>query len=140
MCRGYINAAKAAREATTYGEAAQHYNTALTYRALITIEDYPGLDEAEENLIIADAFMSERLKNAQNFILAVKNVSKAESVPKGIAEAYEIFERDGVDETAEGAASAMSELQMLEATYNRNVKRANDSANEINSFLFSFIF
>ena len=140
VCKSYIAAALAAAEATNYGDAAENYNKALTYRALITIEDYPGLAEAEENLAIADVFMSERLLAAQNFIIAVKNISKSESVPKGIEEAYAIFERDNVDETAEGASSAMSELKMLEATYNRNVNRANKDVDEMNLLLFWFIF
>jgi len=140
VCKSYIAFARAAAEAKNYGEAAENYNKAITFRARITIEDYPGLDEAEQDLKAADEFMSQRLQAAQNFIIAVKSISKAESVPLGIKEAYEIFERDNVDETAEGASSAMSELRMLEATYDRNVKRANGDVDEAMQLMLWFIF
>lgn len=140
ICESYISNAKAAAEATVYKDALKYYETAMLLKKNITIEDYPGLDEADANLDIATSFMSECILKAQNFILAVENINKAESVAIGIEEAYEIFERDGVDGTAEGAAAALSELKLLEKNYNRTVSRANEQVEDINAMIFAFIF
>lgn len=140
ICQTFISKACKAAEATTFGEASRAVADAEFYKTLIEIEDYPGLDEAEANLLKATAFMSECINNAMRFIHAVEDIEKAESIPVGIKNARDIFEEDNVDETAAGADTALSKLRTTELEYDRKVRRANSSADNASSLMFGLIF
>ena len=140
ICESFIRYASLAANAETYEEAATNYARANECKANITILDFPGLEEAEENLKAANAFMSERLLGAKDFIEAVANIGKAENLAKAIEDAYAIIERDTVDITAEGASAAYEELSSLKFKYDRDVTRANNAVDDAIEFIFGFIF
>jgi hypothetical protein len=140
ICESFIRYASLAANAETYEEASLNYARANDCKSNITILDYPGLDEAEENLKVANAFMSERLLRAKDFIEAVANIGKAENLAKAIEDAYAIIERDNVDVTAEGASAAYEELSSLKFKYDRDVTRSNKAVDDAIQFIFGFIF
>ena len=82
--------------------------------------------------------MSNQVIEAKKFCDAVRDISKAESLPIGIAKAYEILKT--VDETAENAATALNNLKKIERDYNKAVKAGNESANEAAELAFSILF
>lgn len=138
ICEDFIKAAKAAAESTTYAEAKKNLRVAEDAKALITLPDYPGLDEAEINLDIAASIMAMAVYNATEFIQAVRNINKAKSVPIGVLEAY--AKLDGVDTTAEGVSTALNNLKNTEKKYNTAAKTGNDTIDELTAITFGILF
>ena len=144
-CEAYIETCLSAANAKTYEEA-----YTLTKRAkmidgqIATVDgnisylDYPGLTEARANLETAERFMQFRLIEASDFLIAVRNINKAVSIPAGIANAYAKLE--GIDQTTDGVPSALETLKNMERNYNKSAEYANDRIAEINSMIFGFIF
>lgn len=135
-CTKHVEYAARAAAATTWKEANQYLK--LAESAVIEIPDFPGLDEAAENIRKAKEFMSNQVIAAKPFCDAVRDISKAESIPLGIAHAYEMLK--SVDATAENAAKSLNNLKSIEKSYNRSVKDANEAANEAALLAFSILF
>ena len=140
ICERYIAYARLASEATTYGEASQNYTRAMECKSMITIPDYPGLDDAEADLAEASAFMARQLAAAQPFIDAVANISKAENVAKAIQDAFALIESENIDITAEGANVAYDELYTLKGRYERSVRDGNKAQDGAMDLIFSLLF
>ncbi len=138
LCEMYIEKAAAAAEANTYYDANYILTEAKRLKANITIEDYPGLDEADENIKKTEKFLAARLLEAAPFIIAVRNISLAENVPAGVMAAYEALK--GIDQTTDGVSSALSDLKKTEKEYNQKAQIANEAASEAESVVFAFIF
>ncbi len=138
ICETFIAYAKAAAESTTYSETKRNVKTAEAAKALITIPDYPGLEEAEANLDIAVSAMAMAVYEATPFIQAVKNINKAESVSVGVIQAYAALE--GIDQTAEGVYGALTNLKRIEKDYNDAADAANGLVDEITLLTFGIIF
>ncbi len=137
-CQRYIEEAAAAAEAAKLGktcyEVKQLISKAKVTKQLIKIQDYPGLSEADENIREAERYISDKALEAAPFVLAVRNISSASSIPEGVMAAYNALV--GIDETADGVYAAISDLEKIESDYNAEVKEANDIANEAGSFMF----
>lgn len=145
ICDKYIENAKNAAEAKTWKDAKRFVELAETSKGNILdidypvgLEDYEGFDDADKNIDKAKAFMKAQAAAAKPFCEAVKNISRAESIPDGIAQAYKILET--IDETEENAAIALANLQKAERSYNRTVKYANADADEAANLCFSLLF
>ncbi len=137
ICEQYIEAAAKAAAGKTCSEVRSFIQEAKIIKALITIPDYTGLEEANENIKNAELFLAERALEAAPFILAVRNITSAESIPAGVMAAYK--ELEGIDETADGVYTALSDLEKIEADYNEMVEEANNIAKEANGFIFILI-
>ena len=92
------------------------------------------------DLAAASAVMFQKIQAAQEFIRAVENISRAESVPKGIKAAYAVLEENEVDVTAEGADEAMRTLRTQEMSYDRKVAQSNDLLDDVNALIFGLLF
>ena len=144
-CLAYIDACKNAAAATTYEDAFNYTRRAKMIEeqikkadGLISFMDYPGIAEGKDDLAKAERLMQIRLIEATPFIIAVRNINKAESIPLGVAAAYEALE--GIDRTTEGVGSALETLEQTESSYNDSASYANERIEELNSMLFGFIF
>ena len=138
VCEDFISYAALAAEAKTYAEASKNIDLASAAKKAITILDYPGLEEADEDIATAKNFMYQQIYNATPFCDAVKNISKAKSVPIGIKEAYEILKT--VDATAENAVTALNNLKKAERSYNKSAKAGNEAVDEIAELCFAILF
>lgn len=138
ICEAFIAFAEAAANSTTYAEAKRNIRDAEAAKNQITILDFPGLEEAEENLAAANLIMSMAILKAKPFIQAVRDIYKAESIPLGVEAAYAALE--GVDRTAEGVSTAMDNLKKIEGGYNKSVKAGNDTVNELMLMAFAILF
>lgn len=138
ICETFIAAAKAAAESKTYGEAKRNIRTAEAAKALITIHDYPGLEEAEKNIDTALSMMAMAVYEATPFIQAVKNINKADSIPAGVLAAY--AELEGIDQTAEGVYAALTNLKRIENDYNEAAEGGNIVIDEITAITFGIVF
>ena len=121
----FVNYAKEAAAATTYGEADRLVKLALENKARMSIPDYPGLAEAEADILTARAFMSERLLAAIPFIDAATAVPEAQNKLEKIIEALGAYV--GIDTTVEGVADAKETLDSEIEDYNSSATEANDS-------------
>ena len=145
ICAKYVDYAAKAATAKTWKEANEKVTLAGDARRIIDklnyplgIEEYAGFSDAENNVKKAKEFMSEQVIAAMPFCNAVSNISRAKSIPIGIAEAYELL--DGVDTTSRDAASALSNLKKAERNYNNMVKKANEAAEEAAKLGFGILF
>jgi hypothetical protein len=138
VCEAFLKYAKLAAEATTYEEARSNLKNAEAAKQQITIPDYPGIEEAEANLDIARATMSMAVLKATPFIQAVRNINKAESVPIGVMAAYAALE--GIDQTADGVATALGNLKRAEKNYNNSAEDGNEALNELAALAFGLVF
>ncbi len=144
-CKAYIQACLDAANSTTYEDAYTYTKRAKMIEdqikdidGNISYLDYPELEDGRKNIEKAERFMQMRLIEATPFILAVRNINKAESIPAGVAAAYAALE--GIDQTTDGVPSAMETLAQIENNYNNSASYANARVEEINSMLFGFIF
>ena len=145
ICAKYVDYAAKAASAKTWKEANDNVTLAGDARRVIDeieyplgIEEYAGFSDAENNVKEAKEFMSDQIIAAMPFCNAVSNISRAKSIPIGIAEAYELL--DGVDTTSRDAASALSNLKKAERNYNNMVKKANEAAEEAAKLGFGILF
>lgn len=145
ICAKYVDYAAKAASAKTWKEANDNVTLSGDARRVIDefeyplgIEEYAGFSDAENNVKKAKEFMSEQVIAAMPFCNAVSNISRAKSIPIGIAEAYELL--DGVDTTSRDAASALSNLKKAERNYNNMVKKANEAAEEAAKLGFGILF
>lgn len=145
ICAKYVDYAAKAASAKTWKEANDNITLSGDARRVIDeleyplgIEEYAGFSDAENNVKEAKEFMSDQIIAAMPFCNAVSNISRAKSIPIGIAEAYELL--DGVDTTSRDAASALSNLKKAERNYNNMVKKANEAAEEAAKLGFGILF
>ena len=145
ICAKYVDYAAKAASAKTWKEANDNVTLSGDARRVIDeleyplgIEEYAGFSDAENNVKEAKEFMSDQIIAAMPFCNAVSNISRANSIPIGIAEAYELL--DGVDTTSRDAASALSNLKKAERNYNNMVKKANEAAEEAAKLGFGILF
>ena len=138
ICVMYIEAGNQAAAATNYKQAYDAVDYGAVVERNITIHDYPGLDEAKAKLEAAKNMMSAIAIKAANFVLAVNNIGKNGSVPKGIVEAYEVYRT--IDPTAPDVAFSLDKLKKAEEKYNTSVTEANTMVSDMTSLIFGIGF
>lgn len=145
VCAKYVDYAAKAAAATTWEEADEYVTLATAAKNAISnfdypleLDGYPGYSEADKNIKKAKEFMDAQVLAAIPFCEAVKNITKAKSIPIGVAAAYEVLKT--TDATAENAVIALANLQKAERSYNRSAKSANAAVNEITELCFAILF
>ena len=98
---------------------------------------YPGMNAASAKIANVEAELAAILFEASDFLVAVREIALAESVPAGILAAYAALE--GVDKTADGVDIAIKELENYEKEYNAKVESANDLAKNSALLIFGII-
>ncbi len=146
-CKLYIEKANTASDAKNYAEANKAVSDAKTLKNSINsfannnfpgIDKYPGLKEADEKIETAKQYLTSCKLKAQPFIMAVENIYEAKTLSEGVIMAYNALE--GIDQTTEGVEESLSKLKKIEIEYNNKVNSSNKTAEEVNKFIFAFLF
>ena len=95
------------------------------------------MSAASAKIANVEAELAAILFEASDFLVAVREIALAESVPAGILAAYAALE--GVDKTADGVDIAIKELENYEKEYNAKVEAANDLAKNSALLIFGII-
>ena len=138
ICDLFIEYAALAKAATTYADADKYTIEADRILANVKIPDYPGLEEAKNDINDVKTFMGKCELAAAPFLAAVNGLHKATNLPRAIKEAYALLEE--IDSTTVGVDIALTTLRSEERKYNRAVTEANAAMDEVNELIFSFIY
>lgn len=145
ICEDYILLALQAKESAVYSERKTLCASAKKTREASLLEEYPGIldsypgiAEADENVAEAEAMLATALLDAAPFLIAVRNIPQAKSVPAGVAAAYEALE--GIDKTTDGVPAAITEFKNIEKNYDGKVELANGMVDEALALMFGIIY
>ncbi len=133
----FISYVTAAEEATAYSEKKTAVTEANNILPTLSLDDYPGLEEAKTSLRALKKEVAAIERQADEYIDAVERVKTADDLRSAIAEAEAIYAT--VDGSVDAVKVARNELLAITMNYNNNVKRANKFVDEMNVFALGLI-
>ena len=135
LCDDYITAANRISDSKNHGDMQYKVDSAKNLKGAKLFAEFPGILNVYEGVAEADAIVSEAeaklaqdLLDAAPFLIAVRNIGQAESIPLGIKAAEEALV--GIDRTIAGVPDAMNDLASIKGSYNVKVKNANNITDE----------
>lgn len=134
----YVQRAHAAKNATTFAEAKKNYDSAKLIERNLSLDDYPGIDEARALLLEVQAYLAELTIEAADFLAAVESVYTSGSFFEGIEAAYEEYGKLS-DTTITGVPEAKSSLDRMVSRHNEGADTANAMVNDMNSIIYGLI-
>lgn len=134
----FVARANAAKNATTFAEAKKNYDAAKSSEGSLTLEGYPGIEEAKQLLVEVQQYITECTVGATAFLAAVEGVYSASSFFAGIEAAYEEYEAL-TDVTVTGVPEAKATLDNMVSRHNSGADKANSMVKDMNSVIYGLI-
>ncbi len=137
-CANYVLRAKAAKEAKNFAEAKRNYDSAKLIEKNLSLDGYPGIEEAAATLSEVQAYLASCTVGAAGFLAAVDNVYSAGNFFEGVEAAYEAYEALE-DTTVTGVPEAKSTLDLMVVAHNSGADKANAMVADMNSVIYGLI-
>jgi len=138
LSAAYISRANAAKTAPNFAEAKKNYDAAKLTEKNLSLEGYPGIEEAKALLDEVQIYLADCTVGAAGFLAAVDNVYSAGNFFQGVAAAYAAYEALP-DTTVTGVYEAKENLDLMVSRHNDSVENANDMAKDMNSVIYGLI-
>ena len=138
LSANYLERAEQAKNAATFAEAKKAYDAAKQIEKNLSLDGYPGIEDAAKTLKEVQAYLSRCTIAASSFLIAVDNVYMNDNFFDGIEEAYDAYEAL-VDTTVTGVPEAKSNLDAIVSSHNNGATRGNAIANDLNAMVYGLI-
>jgi hypothetical protein len=144
LCDSYIESASKIPDSKNHGDMQYKVDSAKKLREAKLFAEFPGIldeyegvAEADEIIANAEAKLAQDLLDAAPFLVAVREIGQAESIPLGIKAAEAALE--GIDKTIAGVPEAMNDLNTIKGSYNSKVKNANKLSDQAFSIILGLL-
>ncbi len=137
ICEAFILHVQEALEATSYEVKNAKYESACNLEGDITLDEYEGLAEAIEALVVIEDQLLESILSAREFKNAVDNIFAEKNVLVGVNKARVLYRE--IDPTIEGVPEAKARLDSIAKAHSSSVKAGNKAFKSASGVIYGLI-